>query len=525
MNVIDNGDYSNIIMKAVIVNNDTGTDPEGKSRVQVYIPQIHYEYASIYQAYMNAGDKTSTGHFDKFPWAVSVVEGLEIGNEVYICNVNNKGDEYIVLGVEANETSNYNWGVSTAGRSGINIYTTEVGSVTDFAMPIIIHNEVGIDVNAWPNGIADSYYSKITPYDNGGWSIGLIQWHEARAYDVLNYICTQDSDWQARFTDKGTDLFNDLASNSQTARLKYQADYHPTPGSALYNSIQSLLSGSDIAKWAQRNYASQDTATNIAICQKAGVSNVAILVFMADLMNQYGPNLPSTIQTAASISNNFSAGTEGQFNSFVQACKNNPSLHYERYATRRGNTVAYIQNLFNQGLINNQAGANSIALDVTSTGLVQPGNEQIYLNGEVIGGSTTSVDSGYIFPIEGRTKSSVTIGGSYASHSGVDFTKIPRSTKIVAVADGTVVDSFYASGSYGEHVKIKHKDGNVTVYAHMVSGSRQVSAGQSIAQGTVLGLLDNTGNSHGDHLHFEVREGGAFKRTGFDLNFHTKWLP
>ena len=49
----------------------------------------------------------------------------------------------------------------------------------------------------------------------------------------------------------------------------------------------------------------------------------------------------------------------------------------------------------------------------------------------------------------------------------------------------------------------------MTLYAHMLAGSRRVTAGQSVSQGQVLGTVGSTGNSSGTHLHFEVRVNGS----------------
>lgn len=122
--------------------------------------------------------------------------------------------------------------------------------------------------------------------------------------------------------------------------------------------------------------------------------------------------------------------------------------------------------------------------------------------------------AGYISPLAGKTKANITCGyGAYAGHTGVDFA-CPSGTAIYAVKSGTVVistalrNSRGAYKSYGEYVVIDHHDGTMTLYAHMYSGSRMVSPGQSVSQGQQIGKVGSTGNSTGNHLHFEVRING-----------------
>lgn len=120
--------------------------------------------------------------------------------------------------------------------------------------------------------------------------------------------------------------------------------------------------------------------------------------------------------------------------------------------------------------------------------------------------------AGYGTPIPGKTKANITTGyGAYRGHSGVDFA-CPSGTAITAVKSGTVVTSTAMRNpntgkykSYGEYVVIDHHDGTVTLYAHMYPGSRMVSPGQSVSQGQQIGKVGTTGNSTGNHLHFEVR--------------------
>lgn len=122
--------------------------------------------------------------------------------------------------------------------------------------------------------------------------------------------------------------------------------------------------------------------------------------------------------------------------------------------------------------------------------------------------------AGYISPINGKSKANITTGYyGYAGHTGVDFA-LPAHTPIVAVKSGTVVTSTALKRpngsykSYGEYIVIDHHDGTMTLYAHMFPGSRMVGKGANVAQGQQIGQVGTTGNSSGNHLHFEVRVGG-----------------
>ena len=70
-------------------------------------------------------------------------------------------------------------------------------------------------------------------------------------------------------------------------------------------------------------------------------------------------------------------------------------------------------------------------------------------------------------------------------------------------------------GGYGNVVVIQHDDGYLTLYAH--ASSRLVSVGQRVEQGQVIAKVGSTGDSTGNHLHFEVRDRNANKLN--PLNF------
>ncbi|MBM7694627.1 peptidoglycan hydrolase CwlO-like protein [Peribacillus deserti] len=108
-------------------------------------------------------------------------------------------------------------------------------------------------------------------------------------------------------------------------------------------------------------------------------------------------------------------------------------------------------------------------------------------------------------PAAGILSSNYGLRGS-ENHKGVDIASggyVP----IMAAADG-IVSRAYASSSYGNVVFVSHSiNGQVytTVYAHMQSFA--VSTGQVVAKGQQIGVMGNTGQSSGQHLHFELHKG------------------
>ncbi|MFA9557708.1 peptidoglycan DD-metalloendopeptidase family protein [Evansella sp. AB-rgal1] len=97
---------------------------------------------------------------------------------------------------------------------------------------------------------------------------------------------------------------------------------------------------------------------------------------------------------------------------------------------------------------------------------------------------------------------------SRPNHHGVDFAE-PGYHPIFATADG-IVSRSYISTSYGEVIMIRHTINGETwesVYAHLRSGSRSVDVGNRVTQGMQIGVMGDTGDATGQHLHFELHRG------------------
>ena len=91
-------------------------------------------------------------------------------------------------------------------------------------------------------------------------------------------------------------------------------------------------------------------------------------------------------------------------------------------------------------------------------------------------------------------------------HTGVDLAS-PRGTPIYAAGDGVVERAGWSSG-YGNFTLIKHVNGYETGYGHQ--SKLLVKPGDRVRQGQLIGLVGSTGNSTGNHLHFEIRINGNF---------------
>ena len=90
-------------------------------------------------------------------------------------------------------------------------------------------------------------------------------------------------------------------------------------------------------------------------------------------------------------------------------------------------------------------------------------------------------------------------------HTGLDIAA-PAGTPIKAAADGKVIFSGY-SGGYGYVVKVDNGNGVETYYGHC--SALYVSTGEKVEAGDVIAAVGSTGNSTGNHLHFEVRVNGT----------------
>jgi murein DD-endopeptidase MepM/ murein hydrolase activator NlpD len=98
--------------------------------------------------------------------------------------------------------------------------------------------------------------------------------------------------------------------------------------------------------------------------------------------------------------------------------------------------------------------------------------------------------------------------GTPRMHNGQDF-EVPYGTQVYATGDGSVIESGYNSGGFGNCIVIDHGYGFQTVYGHL--SDIRVVRGQNVKRGDLIGISGSTGLSNGPHLHYQVEQLGQHK--------------
>ncbi len=157
---------------------------------------------------------------------------------------------------------------------------------------------------------------------------------------------------------------------------------------------------------------------------------------------------------------------------------------------------------------------------VENAGKIAVGDQIIIPNGEIEVAKPSSIVDGskdwtptteknglilgyFIRPVKSGIKTQ-----SLHGHNGIDI-GAPVGTPILATADGKIALAKVGGwgGGYGNYVIIQHPNGMQTLYGHM--NEVDVSVGDSVSQGQVIGTVGSTGESTGPHLHIEVHKIGS----------------
>lgn len=132
--------------------------------------------------------------------------------------------------------------------------------------------------------------------------------------------------------------------------------------------------------------------------------------------------------------------------------------------------------------------------------------------GTGVSNTPVNVSGDWVVPVNGYTISSGFQTAERPNHNGVDLAA-PGDTPIFAANNGRVIAVGFDNGQ-GNHVYLEHGATNnlgtiQTVYMHMIR-TPPVKVGQTVTKGQVIGNVGSTGDSTGNHLHFEVKVNGRW---------------
>ena len=148
---------------------------------------------------------------------------------------------------------------------------------------------------------------------------------------------------------------------------------------------------------------------------------------------------------------------------------------------------------------------------LAETVIQEPVSAEVLVGTKAVAASTNGSSSGTNFIVTtGRLSSDYgwrthPISGKRSFHDGIDISN-KVGTSILAYANGTVTKTAWTD-SYGNYIVIDHGGGLETYYIHL-SGF-DVSVGDSVSGGQLIGRMGKTGSATGSHLQFEVRVNGS----------------
>lgn len=220
-------------------------------------------------------------------------------------------------------------------------------------------------------------------------------------------------------------------------------------------------------------------------------------------------NVLSGMQTAANVVTKFNDAFEGT----IVAMSKYKAMIEMGLSTNAGQGIQTTASGLLGGFRNVLGGASQIISAIFTrgaslgaggaTGGGTPGFGAAFGGGTPINSPSGTPSSGNVSAYYGVASSSGIWDSTGGKHMGTDYDVDPG-TPITSTLDG-VVSGRTLSADYGQAVVVDHPNGYSTIYAHLKS--KNVSPGDYVRAGQVVGQSGATGNTTGPSLHYEVQKG------------------
>ena len=210
------------------------------------------------------------------------------------------------------------------------------------------------------------------------------------------------------------------------------------------------------------------------------------------VLEEENQRLIEELQLQSAEAENLIAENEAESQDYLAQLDSLIAQRSEQAAREEEERQQALESQQNQGGGSSDAGSSSSG----SSGSSGSSNDSSVLN---------TGDLSFSWPLAGYGYGSITQYYGNNGHMGLDV-GIPYGTPIYAAESGQVISAEY-HWSWGNNVLIWHNGTYSTRYAHC--SSLAVSAGEYVQKGQVIGYAGSTGNSTGNHLHFEVYQNGS----------------
>lgn len=300
-----------------------------------------------------------------------------------------------------------------------------------------------------------------------------------------------------------TDIMNRLYPGGASAKdvnnsIRFGSLQNQLQGMGISGPLQELMMGQMVTAGSGKN---PDLTVNT---NNANNANPLTAIFQTNesqtgVQMQSEANVLSGMQTAANVVTKFNDA----FGSTIAAMAKYRSMLELGLSTNAGQGISTtVSSVFN-GVKNITGGFRTILETLNPFGGGTPGFGAAFGGGTPLNSSGGMSDKGSISAYYGVTSGSGIWDSTGGKHMGTDYDVDPG-TPITSTLDG-IVSGRTLSADYGQAVVVDHPNGYSTVYAHLKS--KNVSPGDYVKAGQVVGQSGATGNTTGPSLHYEVQRG------------------